>query len=169
MGLPSRLVGQSPLQGPQPRCRGAPVGVRADGSHAQEGKSGMAHFLWGAAGLLISTGIWLWILRRYDRLEPEPLKLLLVVMLLGGLMSVIPAIVFNNLVDHLPGPDGFCQQSLPEGQRTPGPHFGRLHRHQRGDLEVPGHARPGQETAGIRRAPRWHDLRHDRGSRLCRH
>ena len=37
----------------------------------------MAHFLWGASGLLISTGIWVWILRRYDRLEPEPLKLLL--------------------------------------------------------------------------------------------
>jgi RsiW-degrading membrane proteinase PrsW (M82 family) len=67
----------------------------------------MAHFLWGASGLLISTGIWVWILRRYDRLEPEPLKLLLGVMLWGGLMSVIPAIIFNSLADHLLGLTSF--------------------------------------------------------------
>ena len=67
----------------------------------------MAHFLWGASGLLLSTGIWLWILRRYDRLEPEPLKLLLGVGLLGGLMSVIPAIIFNNVADHFLGLTGF--------------------------------------------------------------
>ena len=67
----------------------------------------MAHFLWGALGLLISTAIWLWILRRYDRLEPEPLKLLLGVGLLGGLMSVIPAIIFNSLANHFLGLTGF--------------------------------------------------------------
>jgi RsiW-degrading membrane proteinase PrsW (M82 family) len=67
----------------------------------------MAHFLLGASGLLVSTGIWVWILRRYDRLEPEPLKLLLGVMLLGGVMSVIPAIVCNTLVDHFLGLTGF--------------------------------------------------------------
>jgi len=68
----------------------------------------MAHFLWGASGLLISTGIWVWVLRRYDKLEPEPLKLLLGVGLLGGFMSVIPSIVGNNLTDHLLGLGGFA-------------------------------------------------------------
>lgn len=67
----------------------------------------MAHFLWGASGLLISTGIWAWVLRRYDRLEPEPVKVLLRVGLLGGLMSVIPAILGNSLADHFLGLDGF--------------------------------------------------------------
>ena len=67
----------------------------------------MAQFLWGAAGLLISTGMWAWVLRRYDRLEPEPIKVLLRVGLLGGLMSVIPAIIGNSLADHFLGLDGF--------------------------------------------------------------
>ena len=67
----------------------------------------MAHFLYGASGLLISTGIWVWVLRRYDRLEPEPLKVLLRVGLLGGILSVIPAIIFNNLADHFLGITGF--------------------------------------------------------------
>ena len=67
----------------------------------------MAHFLLGASGLLISTGMWVWVLRRYDRLEPEPFKVLLRVGLLGGFMSIVPAIVFNSLVDHLLGLGGF--------------------------------------------------------------
>ena len=67
----------------------------------------MAHFLLGASGLLVSTGIWVWVLRRYDRLEPEPLKILLRVMLLGGILSVIPAIIFNSLADHFLGLRGF--------------------------------------------------------------
>jgi len=67
----------------------------------------MAHFLWGASGLLISTGMWVWVLRRYDRLEPEPIKVLLRVGLLGGLMSIIPAIIGNSLADHFLGLDGF--------------------------------------------------------------
>jgi protease PrsW len=67
----------------------------------------MIHFLWGAAGLLISTGMWLWVLRRYDKLEPEPLKLLLWVALWGGFLSIIPAIVGNSLVDHFLGLEGF--------------------------------------------------------------
>ena len=67
----------------------------------------MAHFLWGASGLLISTGMWAWMLRRYDKLEPEPLKVLLRVGLWGGLMSVIPAIIGNSLADHFLGLTGF--------------------------------------------------------------
>jgi RsiW-degrading membrane proteinase PrsW (M82 family) len=68
----------------------------------------MAHFLWGASGLLISTGIWVWVLRRYDKLEPEPIKVLLRVGLLGGIMSIIPAIIGNNLADHFLGLGGFA-------------------------------------------------------------
>ena len=67
----------------------------------------MAQFLWGAAGLLISTGMWAWVLRRYDKLEPEPIKVLLRVGLWGGLMSIIPAIIGNSLADHFLGLDGF--------------------------------------------------------------
>jgi len=67
----------------------------------------MAHFLWGASGLLISTAIWVWVLRRYDKLEPEPIKLLLWVGLWGGLLSIIPAVVGNSLADHFLGLEGF--------------------------------------------------------------
>ena len=69
--------------------------------------SAMAQLLWGVGGLLISTGMWAWVLRRYDRFEPEPIKVLLRVGLLGGLMSVIPAIIGNSLAQHLLGLDGF--------------------------------------------------------------
>ena len=67
----------------------------------------MTQFLWGVGGLLVSTGMWAWVLRRYDKLEPEPIKVLLRVGLLGGLMSVIPAIIGNSLADHFLGLDGF--------------------------------------------------------------
>ena len=67
----------------------------------------MAHFLWGASGLLISTGMWVWVFRRYDKLEPEPIKLLLWVGLWGGFISIIPAIVGNSLADHFLGLEGF--------------------------------------------------------------
>ena len=69
----------------------------------------MAQLLWGATGLLISTGMWAWVLRRYDRLEPEPIKVLLKVGLLGGLMSVIPAIIGNTFADHFLGLGGFVR------------------------------------------------------------
>jgi RsiW-degrading membrane proteinase PrsW (M82 family) len=67
----------------------------------------MTQFLWGVGGLLVSTGMWAWVLRRYDKLEPEPIKVLLRVGLLGGLISVIPAIIGNSLIDHFLGLDGF--------------------------------------------------------------
>jgi RsiW-degrading membrane proteinase PrsW (M82 family) len=67
----------------------------------------MTQFLWGVGGLLVSTSMWAWVLRRYDKLEPEPIKVLLRVGLLGGLISVIPAIIGNSLVEHFLGLDGF--------------------------------------------------------------
>jgi protease PrsW len=67
----------------------------------------MPHFLWGASGFLVSTGVWVWIVRRYDKLEPEPLKVLLRVGLIGGVISIIPAAIFNSLTSHLLGLAGF--------------------------------------------------------------
>ncbi len=58
--------------------------------------------------MLISTGAWVWVLRRYDKLQPEPLKVLLRVGLWGGLMSVIPAIIGNSLANHFLGLGGFA-------------------------------------------------------------
>jgi RsiW-degrading membrane proteinase PrsW (M82 family) len=75
------------------------------------GESDMAQLLWGVSGLLISTGMWGWVLRRYDRLEPEPIKVLLRVGLWGGLMSVIPAIICNSLGSHFLGLGGFVADS----------------------------------------------------------
>jgi RsiW-degrading membrane proteinase PrsW (M82 family) len=66
----------------------------------------MEYFLWGAAGLLISTGMWVWILRRYDKWQPEPLKVLLRVGFWGGCMSILPAILCNILADHFLGLGG---------------------------------------------------------------
>jgi protease PrsW len=46
-----------------------------------------------------SAAVWLWILRRYDRIEPEPLKTLLFVGFVGGLMSLVPAGILNELFE----------------------------------------------------------------------
>ncbi len=67
----------------------------------------MENFFLGASGLLLSTGLWVWVLRRYDRWEPEPLKVLLRVGLLGGLLSILPAIIINTTMDHILGLSGF--------------------------------------------------------------
>jgi RsiW-degrading membrane proteinase PrsW (M82 family) len=53
------------------------------------------------AAAAASFGVWFWILRRYDRLRPEPLLLLLRVGLLGGGIAVLLAGVANNLVPAL--------------------------------------------------------------------
>ena len=49
------------------------------------------------SGVLLSTSIWLWIIRRYDRLSPEPFKLLIRIGLIGGFCSVFIAGICNNL------------------------------------------------------------------------
>ncbi len=51
--------------------------------------------------IVVGTGLWLWILRRYDRIEPEALRYLLVVAVLGGLGSVSVAVLFNEAVTSL--------------------------------------------------------------------
>ncbi len=44
----------------------------------------------------ISAGIWLYLIYRYDRFEPEPIILVLIVGALGGIFSSIPAVVLNT-------------------------------------------------------------------------
>ena len=51
-----------------------------------------------AAAVLVGTGVWLWVLRRYDRVEPEAIRLLVRVAVLGGIASVSAAAVLNELV-----------------------------------------------------------------------
>ena len=46
--------------------------------------------------VLLGTGIWLWILRMYDRVEPEGIRYLVQVGLFGGLASVGVAALFNE-------------------------------------------------------------------------
>jgi RsiW-degrading membrane proteinase PrsW (M82 family) len=46
----------------------------------------------------LSAGIWLYLIYRYDRFEPEPIKYVLLIGALGGLMSTIPAALLNNSV-----------------------------------------------------------------------
>ncbi|HEX7069632.1 MAG TPA: PrsW family glutamic-type intramembrane protease [Rhodothermales bacterium] len=55
------------------------------------------------AAIAFGTGIWLYILRRYDRIEPEALKYLVTVALVGGLASVMVSALLNELVSSVLG------------------------------------------------------------------
>lgn len=46
----------------------------------------------------LGAGLWLWMLRTYDRIEPESVRHLLMVGVLGGLVSVVVAAFFNEAV-----------------------------------------------------------------------
>lgn len=52
---------------------------------------------------LASIAFWLWIIMKYDRFEREPLKNIIFVMIVGGLISIIPARIFNVLFSNLIG------------------------------------------------------------------
>ncbi|HNQ82387.1 MAG TPA: PrsW family glutamic-type intramembrane protease [Bacteroidales bacterium] len=49
------------------------------------------------ATFVITIIFWLWIIRKFDRFEREPLKNILFVFIAGGLLSIIPAGLFNGL------------------------------------------------------------------------
>ena len=53
--------------------------------------------------ILVSGGIWFYILYQKDRIEPEPLRVILRVGILGGLLSVLCAGTFNSLFSHATG------------------------------------------------------------------
>lgn len=58
----------------------------------------MIEAIYTIAGVLLGTAIWLWVLRRYDRIEPESLRHLVQVGVVGGGMSIAAAVVFNEAV-----------------------------------------------------------------------
>lgn len=76
----------------------------------------------GLIGWLAGAGIWFWWLRRYDRFEPEPIRSLLLVGILGGFVSGQVAGIGNDLATRFlgltPGLGGFLSsgEPLPAGQ-----------------------------------------------------
>lgn len=55
---------------------------------------------------LIGAGIWFWLVKRYDRFEPEPLRCLLAVGLGGGLASGLLASIGNGMAAAALGIEG---------------------------------------------------------------
>ena len=52
---------------------------------------------------LLSIVFWLWIILKYDKFEREPLRLVLFMFIIGGLVSSFPAGIFNQLFGYLIG------------------------------------------------------------------
>lgn len=48
----------------------------------------------------VGGGIWLWVLRYYDKVEPESVRHLLQVGIIGGVSSVVVAAILNEIVRH---------------------------------------------------------------------
>lgn len=48
--------------------------------------------------LTLSTGLWLWFIRREDRLQPEPLAVMIRLLIVGGLVSTFFAGIFNEIM-----------------------------------------------------------------------
>ena len=57
----------------------------------------MLEMVYTVGGVLLGTAIWLWILRRYDRIEPESIRHLVQVGLVGGFVSIAAAAFLNEL------------------------------------------------------------------------
>jgi len=53
--------------------------------------------------VLVSALIWLWVIYRYDRFEPEPIRVLLFLFFAGGLSSSLPSSLFNALFAEMTG------------------------------------------------------------------
>ena len=60
-------------------------------------------FLITVGAVALGTGLWLWVLRRYDRIEPEGLRFLVRVAIFGGLASVVVAALLNEASSNLLG------------------------------------------------------------------
>ena len=58
---------------------------------------------------LVTIIFWIWIIRKYDRFEKEPLKNVLFVFIAGGLISSFPAGFFNHLFAEMIGFDFFSE------------------------------------------------------------
>lgn len=57
----------------------------------------MLELVYTVGGVLLGTAIWLWILRGYDRIEPESVRHLVQVGLLGGAASITVAVFLNEM------------------------------------------------------------------------
>lgn len=57
----------------------------------------MIEMAYTVGGVLLGTAIWLWILRRYDRIEPESIRHLVQVGLVGGFVSIAAAAFLNEI------------------------------------------------------------------------
>lgn len=57
----------------------------------------MVETAYTVGGVLLGTAIWLWILRRYDRIEPESIRHLVLVGLVGGFLSIAAAAFLNEI------------------------------------------------------------------------
>jgi len=59
----------------------------------------------------ISAGIWLYLIYRYDRFEPEPVKYVLLIGAIGGVLSTIPSALLNAGVASQLGVRNFIYNS----------------------------------------------------------
>jgi len=57
----------------------------------------MLEIVYMLGGVFLGTVIWLWILRRYDRIEPESIRHLVQVGVVGGLVSITAAALLNEI------------------------------------------------------------------------
>ncbi len=61
--------------------------------------------------VIFSAGIWLYLIYRYDRFEPEPVKCVILVGALGGFVSATPAAFLNTAAVSLSGVERFIYNS----------------------------------------------------------
>ena len=66
----------------------------------------------------LSAGIWLYFIYRYDRFEPEPVKCVLLIGAVGGILSSIPAALLNTGAASFLGISDFINN--PSGAGTSG-------------------------------------------------
>lgn len=57
----------------------------------------MLEVIYMLGGVSLGTVIWLWILRTYDRIEPESIRHLVQVGLVGGFVSIVAAALLNEI------------------------------------------------------------------------
>lgn len=61
--------------------------------------------------IIISAAIWFYLIYRYDRLEPEPVFLVILVGTVGGFFSSVPAAFLNTIAAWLTGAVDFLHHS----------------------------------------------------------
>jgi len=62
--------------------------------------------------IIVSGGLWLRFLYKYDKVEPEPIWVVLKVLFWGGILSAIPASILNNIAQAITGYEIQTKSSL---------------------------------------------------------